>query len=947
MENLSFNITLLLNKVYQIHQKNAKNMWDKDTPVLQWDHPFITNGPLVNFTIEITVLQSEYSNHINSYDVLIDTYHQTYYHKMPYLKFSTLYNISVFPVNKFKGKPSRNVTIKMPPPEPKLSDNINISCIEFMCQMNISKLENISHSSYLYVVVNNNISTDETLDGKQILLNSAQSDDKQSNVWLAVAKSVGNYTAKFISIKLGDGTISNSEYGDVTNKPLQNDTNYVITIILANRYLNKTRYSQPCNIFRTSKERNVKLYEGDAAISPLFLLLLFLFIPIVIGGLLFYKKKRKSNEESNHFFNKTKLSSCFKGNTDENEHLPLHTFKAKSALAPKSKSNNLSLEDADENNPLLSQNNSKQYQFTCRIELEDFEEYVKQSIGTSEEGELMRQHNLFVRDQAKPWEYGLQKPNKFKNRYNNLIAYDHSRVILDKVNNDEFSDYINANYVDGYKKPKAYIATQGPKPTTVGDFWRMIWQENISTIVTVANVEEDGKRKMEEYWPKLDNTIEYSSMEIYHKKSEIFTNYVYRTLIVTKDNEQHTIQQLHFTSWPDHGVPLYSQSLVPFVKRILTVPQDSAPIVVHCSAGVGRTGTIILCDYMLRMAANEKAVDFLAALRQMREQRANLVDNANQYKLAHLVVLEALFGVDTTIACDHELEQKIETLINNNGLHEQLEYLEKISWQDQVMFSSYKVNIDPANYNKNRFSNIVPDNYGRVYLSRYPTSDEHSDYINAIEVDDYHLTSRFIVTQQPLPNTIRDFWRMVSAKNVTTIVSLNEINLQNKTSCIFWPEVEEVFDLEFATIKCTEKEEYPSHDFLKILLISGDNDHEYSLTISILSMKNWHPLQLVPTRLDSLISFWEETSRTSRGHYPIIVTCYDGATACGVFAALSFLIEKIKLEQICDVCLAVRTVRHNRKQFVRNVEQLELLYKAAIQYLKSFETYSNFQIINK
>lgn len=139
-------------------------------------------------------------------------------------------------------------------------------------------------------MVNNNISTDVTLDGKQILLNITEGDDKQRNMWLAVAKSIGNYTDKFISIKLGDNTIASSAYGNATNKPLKNDTNYVITIILANHYLNKTRYSQPHNIFSTAKERNVKLYEGDTAISPLFLLLLLLFIPIAIGGWIFYKK---------------------------------------------------------------------------------------------------------------------------------------------------------------------------------------------------------------------------------------------------------------------------------------------------------------------------------------------------------------------------------------------------------------------------------------------------------------------------------------------------------------------------------------------------------------------------------------------------------------------------------------------------------------------------------
>jgi protein tyrosine phosphatase len=125
-----------------------------------------------------------------------------------------------------------------------------------------------------------------------------------------------------------------------------------------------------------------------------------------------------------------------------------------------------------------------------RVKITEFEQYVKESIAS---GELERQHALFPRGQTKPWTVGSLKENKSKNRYNNLIAYDHTRVILEKIDGNPHSDYINANYVDGYRVPRAYIATQGPKAATLDDFWRMIWQENVQHIANLANIYEGGK----------------------------------------------------------------------------------------------------------------------------------------------------------------------------------------------------------------------------------------------------------------------------------------------------------------------------------------------------------------------------------------------------------------------------------------------------------------------
>lgn len=175
------------------------------------------------------------------------------------------------------------------------------------------------------------------------------------------------------------------------------------------------------------------------------------------------------------------------------------------------------------------------------------------------------------------------------------------------------------------------------------------------------------------------------------------------------------VQQLHFVSWPDHGVPLYPQNLVPFLTKILQIPLSSkSPIVVHCSAGVGRTGTILLCDICLRMAAREGFVDALKVLQQMRNQRPNMVDNAQQFKLAHIVILECTVGMNTTIPCD-DIDDRVEELLSE-GIENQMLYLEETQWQDQAMKMIGDVEeTQLVVAEKNRFQHIIPG-----ILSQFP-----------------------------------------------------------------------------------------------------------------------------------------------------------------------------------------------------------------------------------
>ncbi|KAG5885352.1 hypothetical protein JTB14_035157 [Gonioctena quinquepunctata] len=366
------------------------------------------------------------------------------------------------------------------------------------------------------------------------------------------------------------------------------------------------------------------------------------------------------------------------------------------------------------------------------------------------------------------------------------------------------------------------------------------------------------------------------------------------------------------------------------------------PMVVHCSAGVGRTGTIILSDMCLRMAASEGSIDFLAHLENMRNQRANLVDNIEQYKLVHLVVLECLFGMRTALPCSEEMCELVESTLKNNGITTQMKYISETQWQDSAMETMLESEeVFPDFPEKDRFQEIVPKHY-RVYLSQYPNGDESASYINAVFVDGFRNPGQYIVTQQPMPNTLGDFWRMVLERSCTVIVSLNTIDLKDKTVCKFWPDKgQEMNPVDYITVQHVKTKRLECYKVITVQ-VQVSLVREDTFTVNIIEMSDWNSNELLPNKIEEFLAFIDAAEAMSRNSQQVIVTCHDGATASGLYSAMTFLIEKMKLEHECDVCLAVRSIRHSRKQFVTSEEQYEFLYRASVTYITGFQPYANF-----
>ncbi|XP_042254387.1 receptor-type tyrosine-protein phosphatase H [Thunnus maccoyii] len=267
----------------------------------------------------------------------------------------------------------------------------------------------------------------------------------------------------------------------------------------------------------------------------------------------------------------------------------------------------------------------------------------------------------------------LLPENKVKNRFSNVLPYDWCRVRLTTSNPDGISDYINASYMPGYSSNREYIATQGPLPGTVNDFWRMIWEQRVRGIVMVTNCTEGGRTKCEQYWPADGETCLYGEMLVTTSSEEQESNWTLREFRVKHKNtsQERIVKHFHFTAWPDHGVPQGTGVLIQFrelVRHYIQKEGTGEPTVVHCSAGVGMTGTIITLDVLLQQLERERAVGINAFVHKMRLSRPHMVQTESQYIFLHQCIMDRLQPDENTE--DHIYESVDVIYVNATALRE-------------------------------------------------------------------------------------------------------------------------------------------------------------------------------------------------------------------------------------------------------------------------------------
>ncbi|XP_060576316.1 receptor-type tyrosine-protein phosphatase epsilon-like [Ruditapes philippinarum] len=522
------------------------------------------------------------------------------------------------------------------------------------------------------------------------------------------------------------------------------------------------------------------------------------------------------------------------------------------------------------------------------------------------------------------------------NRYNGIFPYDHSRVKIPAI--PDF--FMNACYIDGYKRRNAYIASLGPTEKTTNNFitfWQMVWYEKSELIVMLTNLREPSGMKCEQYWPESGTTMTYGEMCVSSVKTTIFSEFTVKRFLLSKGKDQRPITHLHFTAWPDKTVPEDTTTLIEFRHQMkTTATSTSGPIIVHCSAGIGRTGTLIAFDRLVEEGQDKHDVNIFECVKSMRKQRVKMVQTLEQY----IYIYKALVGT----LCFESSYMTVKDLRSLVGTPKHM-YSKEYQQLKQTVDTVKRDEKDALKSNENQTSKNrpgadIPGNRFRVFLN-LNREHEDSDYINAVYINSFVKKEFFIVAQTPLPGATEDFICLIYQEDCTCVVSMMDQKDSYQKIGKYLPDGDKILKIGNFKVSCSVLET-KHHYTLKKMKICYEGRYERGVKIVYhFQYTQWLAEMEIPDNNVDFVQFVKDVHQYAcelgdeRSH--VLAHCLKANERSGLFCTVLIILEKLDKENQVNISNTIRHLRTRRRSAITSMEQLQFCYQAASVYAKQLK----------
>uniref|UniRef100_T1KVD1 Protein-tyrosine-phosphatase n=1 Tax=Tetranychus urticae TaxID=32264 RepID=T1KVD1_TETUR len=584
---------------------------------------------------------------------------------------------------------------------------------------------------------------------------------------------------------------------------------------------------------------------------------------------------------------------------------------------------------------------------------------------------LSYEFGVATKGESHSMRHGQKPGNGIKNCNKKLLPYDYNRVVLQLLPDVPHSDYINASYIDSIIKPNAYIATQGPNEDTIGDFWRMVWEQNSYIIVMLTKIFDFIRVMCCQYWPiETNKPVMYGPMEVTLLTEEPLADFTIRTLRLrrpgssdhvsskrptpTPSYKERVVYQFQYYNWPTHSCP-FVNSLLQYRRRIRIYMNEVSkenivgPTIVHCSDGCGRTGAYLCIDANLEFCDEDNSFDIFGYTKKMRQARKGMIETMDQYKFVYSFLEEAYLSGKTWFPVSELAQQmKYKSMKDTlTGLNEyQREYQKIVKMSPEFTIGDCAGGYRIENRAKNRDVAIIPPDNHRPYLTTFQSNDS-TDYINAVFVDGYTRSREYIVTEWPLAHTIPDCWSLIYDHDCNSVIVLSHPE-DIHAYPTFWPNEKEK-RRKFGPVFTVDLVSFNHYTNIKSWIFRI-NKKVVSLTELMSGVKGvpkttqffqitcWPQGHKVPSSTNALVEMMNmvERWRQRTTYGPVCVIAANGRSRVGVYCAANVAIEQVVQHGEVDVFQAVKTVRRNRPKLIENETEYKYCYDLILHYVLNY-----------